>query len=136
MDYSKLKRHYELNDYVGMPYTAVQDYYPIGAMAVISNPNIFDITKGWSLYAHGQPAAPLFFGFIPWPARGPGFEAKRIQFRSSTSALVRFCGIGNVQHLIPPSPPLNNPMVFFQRTWIVFVQAVATVGVLDIWSEG
>ena len=134
VDYTKTKRHYETNDFVMMPFDGTQDYYPVGAMAFFNNQAIFDVTKGWALYAHGQAAAPIFFAAmgLPWPAAGPGFEAKRVLIRTSTTARVRFGGITNVEHTVFP----GQEMEFWQRAFVIFVRHVATAGSAWITFEG
>jgi hypothetical protein len=131
-DYAQTKRHYQLNDYAAVPFNATQDYYPVGARAFLSNRTVFDVTKGWVLHDHKQPAAPLFFGFLPWPSPAPSFEGKRFMFRPTQRCLVRFGNINSVQHEIPA----NQTTIFWQRTWVVFVQAAATAGTLRMSIEG
>lgn len=136
-----MKRHYEQNDYASIAFNPTLKFYTIGAMAFLSNPNVFDLLNGWSLYNHGQapippPAPVLAFGIAAWPSPVPAFEGKRIQMLvSGTSgrAIVRFGNVNNVAHMIP----VGQRMVFFERTFLFFVQAAgATSGTLHVWTEG
>jgi hypothetical protein len=132
-DYGQTKRHYFLNDFVGIPLmTATLDWYPIGSRAFLSNPQLFDLTKGWSLHRHNQPAQPIFFGFLPWPDPSPSFEAKRIQVRCNTTSFIRFGGALNVAHEVPP----KVTTIFFQRVFNVFVRSAATAATMKISFEG
>lgn len=83
-------------------------------------------------YRHNQPPPPIFFGFLPWPDPSSSSEAKRIQIRSNTAALIRSRGASNVAHEISQ----NVTMEFFQRVFNVFVQAQATAGTIKISFEG
>ena len=139
MDYSKLKRHYELNDYASVAFNSTTNFYTVGAMAFLLNRNTFDVTKGWSLFDHGlgagfPPPAPVAALGIPaWPSPVPAFESKHIQMLSGERAVVRFANLAAVPHLIPP----GEKMEFWQRTFLIFVQrAGATSGTLHFWAEG
>ena len=141
LNYARLKRHYDQNDYASIGFNATLKFYTIGAMAFLTNPSIFDALQGWSLYNHGQPAVPppepvLAFGIPFWPSPVPAFEGKRIQMLvegTTTRAIVRFGNVSNVAHLIPT----GQKMVFFERTFVVFIQrAGATNGTLHFWAEG
>lgn len=135
INYELTKRFFNKYDYVTMPYSATLDYYPVGAMAFIANRGVFDPSKGWTLHAHNQPAAPLFFGFIPWPSPAPAFEGKRFQLSCTRTARVRFCDVRNVEAVIPPTPP-GHRMEFWQKSFIVFVRSLATAGTMNLWVEG
>jgi len=68
----------------------------------------------------------------PWPSPAPGFKGKRFMFRPTQRCFIRFGNINNVQHEIPA----NQTSEFWQRTFIVFVQAAATAGTLRMSVEG
>lgn len=140
-NFALIKRHYDADDYVALPFTATQDYYIIGMGAYFSDPTVFNVLYGWTLYTHGQPAMPTWlatliaFGIIPpftWPTEVPAFEAKDILFRSDQDCLVRFTGPLRVQHLVPA----NTWMRFHRRCFIFFVQRVNTDGILNAYIEG
>jgi len=136
INYGLTKRFFDKYDFVTMPYSATLDYYPIGAMAFLANRAVFDPNRGWTLHDHRQPAAPLFFGFVPWPRGGsPGFEGKRFQLSVTRTAAIRFCDIRNVEAIIPPTPPWHR-MEFFQKSFILFARSLATGGTMSVWIEG
>ena len=141
IDYGLVKRHYDCDDYVAIPFTATQDYYTVGTMAYLSDPTVPDVLKGWTLFAHNQPAMPTWLttlialGAIPtfvWPAVVPAFEAKDILFRSDQDCYVRFAGSARVQHLIPA----NTYMRYHTRCLMFFVQSAGVSGTLNAWIEG
>lgn len=134
-----LQRHYELDDFIPFPFTAVQDYYTVGTMAFLSDPNIINVqaTKGWTLFDHKQAAAPAWFavfGLPPvWPAPVPAFEAKQLMFLSDQPVYVRFELATRVQHLIPANVYVTIP----RRCFMFFVQrAGANNGTLNVWMLG
>ena len=131
-DYGQTRMRFLLNDFVSMPFSATVDYYLTGIMAFLSNPQVFDVSKGWSLHNHNQPGAPLFFGFLPLPSPAPSFESKRLVFRPTQRCTVRFGDIRNVAHELPA----NQASEFFQRSYILFIAAVATAGTLRLSVEG
>jgi hypothetical protein len=133
IDYAILKRYYDADDYAAIPFTDTQDYYVVGTMAYINDPNVVNPERGWCLYAHGQPAPPAWLPpGTPWPAEVPAFEAKDILFYADQDCYVRFEGSSRVQHLIPA----NTFMHFHRRCFIFFVQAVSLPGTCRVWMEG
>ena len=150
INYALVKRHYDANDYTslriagvtylnGLPFTATQTYYVVGTFAYLADPNVVDVTRGWTLFTHGQPAAPAYMlpflaaiGITTWPASLPSFEAKDILFYSDQDVWVRFVGSLNVQHFIPA----NTYMRFHQRCFMFFVQRDTLDGSLRVWIEG
>ena len=150
-DYSLTRRHYDCDDYVslidpatgfvllnGIPFTAVEDYYVVGVAAYINDTTVPDPLKGWTLFAHGQPAAPAFLipilaaVGITWPALVPAFEAKDILFWSDQDAWIRFEGSSRVRHFIPA----NTYIRFHRRCFMFWVQAAVNPGTLRVWIEG
>ena len=140
-DYARVKRHYDADDYAAVPFTANQDYYIIGTMAYLSDPTVYNIFNGWTLYTHGQSAMPTWLstlitlGVVPaftWPTQMPAFEAKDILFRSDQDCYVRFAGSARVQHLIPA----NTYMRYHRRCLMFFVQSAGVNGTLNCWIEG
>jgi len=138
IDYALVKRHYDCDDYATIPFTATQDYYVVGTMAYLSDPNVANAERGWCLFAHGQSGAPAFLAAllaamgISWPSKTPAFEAKDILFLSTQNCYVRFEGSSRVQHLIPA----NTLMRFHRRCFMFFVQRVSVDGTLSVWIEG
>ena len=141
LNYALLKRHYDADDYVALPFTATQDFYIVGSMAYLSDATVVNALYGWTNYTHGQPAMPAWLttliaaGLVPtfaWPAQFPAFEAKDILFLSDQDCLVRFAGSLRVQHLIPA----NVYMRFHRRCFIFFVQSAGVNGTLNCWIEG
>lgn len=141
LDYARLKRHYERYDYASIAFNPTLKFYTVGAMAFLSNPNVFDLLNGWNLYDHGQPAVPppepvLAFGIPAWPSPVPAFEAKRLQMLvegTTSRAIVRFCDINNVAVTLFP----GRKMEFFTRSFVFFIQqAGATAGTVHAWMEG
>jgi hypothetical protein len=143
INYALLKRHYDCDDYVLLPFTATQDYYVVGLVAYLADPNVPDANRGWTLFSPNQPAMPAWLatlialGIIPpftWPAQVPAFEAKDILFLSTADCTVRFEGSLRVAHLIPA----NTYMRFHRRCLMFFFQAGATgaPGNLNVWIEG
>ena len=154
INYALVKRHYDLNDYTafrppvalvqpfwfnGLPFTATQDYYVVGFLAALHDINVVDVTRGWTLFTHGQPAAPAYLApFLPalgittWPAALPSFEAKDILFYADQNCWVRFVGSLNVQHYIPQ----NTYKRYHQRCFMFFVQRDTADGTLQCWIEG
>lgn len=141
VNYALTKRHYDADDYVALPFTATQDYYIVGMGAYFSDPTVFNIFYGWTLYTHGQSPMPTWLatliaaGIIPpfiWPTQVPAFEAKDILFRSDQDCYVRFAGSLRVPHLIPA----NTWMRYHRRCFILFVQSAGVDGTLNITIEG
>ena len=140
-NYALVKRHYDADDYIALPFTATQDYYIVGMGAYFSDPTVFNVLYGWTLHTHGASAMPTWlatliaFGIIPaftWLTQMPAFEAKDILFRSDQSCNVRFGGSLRVPHLIPA----NVYMRFHRRCFIFFVQSAGIDGTLNCWVEG
>ena len=140
-NYALLKRHYDADDYITLPFTATQDYYIVGMGAYFSDPTAFNPLYGWTTYTHGQSTMPTWLatlialGIIPaftWPTQMPAFEAKDILFRSDQDCYVRFAGSLRVPHLIPA----NTYMRFHRRCFIFFVQSAGVNGTLNCWIEG
>jgi len=150
LDYAQLKRHYLCDDYTslrlngftflnGIPFTATEDYYVVGSFAYISDPTVPDFWRGWTLFTHGQPAAPAYLapflaalGITAWPAQLPSFEAKDILVWSDQNAWIRFEGSSRVQHYIPQ----NTYMRFHRRHFMFWVQRDTVDGVLRAYIEG
>jgi len=150
LDYALLKRHYDCDDYTslrvggvtflnGIPFTAVEDYYVVGTFAYLSDPTVPNAERGWTLFTHGQPAAPahmaLFLaalGITAWPAQLPSFEAKDILFWSDQNAWIRFEGASRVPHFIPA----NTYMRFHRRHFMFWVISDGVNGTLRAWIEG
>lgn len=141
IDYALMKQHYDADDYVGVPFSATQDYYVVGTMAFLNDPTVADFEKGWALFAHGQLAMPAFLaaliaaGIIPaftWPPEVPAFEAKDLLLYADQDCYIRFEGAARVQHFIPA----NTFMRFHRRCFMFFVQRVIADGTLMAWLEG
>jgi len=139
INYALLKRHYDCDDHVAMAFTlANQDYYVVGTMAFASDPTVINIDRGWTLFTHGQPAAPAFLApvlaalGVSWVAAVPSFELKDVLFYATEDCYVRFEGASRVQHYIPA----NTFMRFHRRCFIFFVQGVTADGLLYAWIEG
>jgi hypothetical protein len=137
IDYARIKRHYDNDDYVALSFTTNQDYYTIGTQAYLSNQNLPTTNPGWIVFASLQPAVPSWFATaysgVPWPGSGvPAFEEKTIMFYASAACYVRFAGSTNVQHLIPA----NTYMIFHRRCFMFFFQGVSTTGTLNVWIQG
>lgn len=134
IDYARLKRVYEADDYVSMAFTATEDYYIVGLMAYVSDTTVADLFAGWGLYRHNQAASPIFLVALLGPtltAEVPSFEAKDILFLSTQDCYVRFDGVSRVQHRIPA----NTYMHFHRRCNMIFVVG-AIAGTLEAWFEG
>ncbi len=150
-NYALLKNHYDCDDYVslidpatgfvllnGIPFTAVEDYYVVGAVAYMNDATVANFERGWTQFVHGQPAAPAFLApilaavGITWPAIVPAFEAKDILFRATADVWIRFESSSRVRHFIPA----NTYMRFHRRCFMFFLQAVIANGVLSCWIEG
>jgi hypothetical protein len=138
INYALTKRHYDADDYVAIPFGPTQDYYVVGTMAYMNDPNVADFERGWCLFAHGQPAAPAFLAPVlaalglTWPSQTPAFEAKDILFYATQDCYIRFEGSSRVQHYIPA----NTFMRFHRRCLMFFVQQVSASGTLMAWIEG
>ena len=150
LDYALLKRHYDCDDYTslrvggvtflnGIPFTATEDYYVVGTFAYLSDPTVPNFERGWTLFTHGQPAAPTHMlpflaalGITTWPASLPSFEAKDILFWADQNCWIRFEGSSRVQHYIPQ----NTYMRFHRRHFMFWVQADIALGTLRAWIEG
>jgi len=149
VDYALLKRHYDCDDYVslrqngvtllnGIPFTAVEDYYVVGTMAYLNDPNVVNVERGWTTFAHGQPSAPNFLQpflatlGVEWPSEVPAFEAKDILFYATADCWVRFEGKSRVQHFIPA----NTFMRFHRRCFMFWVVRDTSNGTLYAWMEG
>jgi hypothetical protein len=93
INYALVKRHYDCDDYPGLvyqgvtylngiPFTATPTYYTSGLMAFLNDVNVVNVDRGWTIFTHGQPAAPGYLAVIlaalgvTWPATVPAFEAK------------------------------------------------------------
>jgi len=149
VDYALTKRHYDCDDYVsllvggvpvlnGIPFTAAPTYYVVGLMAYINDATVPDFERGWTLFAHGQAAAPAWLApflaalGITWPTEVPAFEAKDILFRSDQDCWVRFESVSHVPQFIPA----NTFMRFHRRCFMFWVQQVTAPGTLYAWIEG
>ena len=151
LNYALLRRHYDLDDNVvvrdpatgvalvlGIPFTATPDYYVSGLCAYFADTNVFDVTKGWTLYTHGQPAPPAFLApilaalGITFPAAVPAFEAKNTLFYSDQDCWVHFEGRTRVSQFIPA-----NTFFRWKRRWfMIWVERVTADGTLNVWIEG
>lgn len=138
VDYARLRRHYDCDDYVEIPFTSQEDYYVVGTMAYLADPGVADPERGWTTFAHGQPSAPLFLQpllaalGVEWPDEVPAFEAKDLLFYADQDCYVRFEGKNRVQHFIPA----NTFMRFHRRCFIFFVVRKSANGTLRVWMEG
>lgn len=162
LDYTLLKRHYDCDDYVsypgavniytltalnGIPFTvAASTFYVSGLMAYLNNPTVFNTLRGWTLFTHGQAAAPAWLAPLlaaagvdwlnmipPRPRTVPAFEAKDTLFYATQDCWIWFEGSTRVRHFIPA-----NTHVRFHRRWImIWVQSdSALTGELRVWIEG
>lgn len=137
IDYAQVKRFFLCDDYISMAYGAAQDYYVVGSGAVLATATVIDATRGWTLFTHGQAAAPAWWTALGlpaalWPAQAPAFEGKDFLFLSTTDCWIRFEGPARVQHRIPAA----TFMRFHRRCFIFWVQQVAAAGTLQAWIEG
>lgn len=151
INYNLIKRHYDCDDYVslidpttgfvllnGIPFTAAEDYYVVGTLAYMNDPTVANFERGWTLFAHGQPAAPAFLVAIlgalgiTWPAKMPAFEAKDILFRSDQDCWVRFEGSSRTRHFIPA----NTFKRYHRRCFMFWVQRSTANGTLTVDIEG
>lgn len=140
IDYALMKRHYDSDDYVVIPATAIQEFYIVGLMAYLSDQNVVDPFKGWTIFTHAMQTAPAFLApvlaalNVVWPAQVPAFEAKDILFEAVGADInIRFEGNSRVQHLIPAGTTRR----FHRRCFMFFVQRAALVnGILRVWIEG
>jgi len=160
-DYALLKRHYDADDYTsfripgleafwfnGLPFTATQDYYVVGFLAALHDPSVFDYDKGWTLYQHGQQAAPAWLtsafppplvptiltqlGLSPWPPALPSFEAKDILIWADQDCWLSFADSPRVQHFIPAEDYIR----FHRRCFMFFVVSDGVDGNLRVYMEG
>ena len=146
-----VKRHYDADDSVsiviggvtylnGIPFTATPTYYVSGLMAAATDPTVLDVMKGWCLFTHGQPAAPVWLapflaglGITTWPTQVPAFEAKDILFLADQDCWVQFHSNARVRHFIPQ----NDYRRFHTRCFMFFVsRAGDDNGTLRVWIEG
>lgn len=154
LDYAQLKRHYLCDDYVslidpatgivllnGIPFTDVEDYYVVGTLAYMNDATVITSpgAGGWTLFTHGQAAAPIFLQAIltalgrAWPTQVPAFEAKDILVRSDQDCWIRFEGRNRTRHFIPA----NTDRRFRRRCLMFWVQrAGINNGTLTIYIEG
>jgi hypothetical protein len=150
INYALVKRHYDADDYTslriggvtylnGIPFTANQTYYVVGLFAYLADNNVVDPNKGWTLYTHGQPAAPAYMlpflaalGITTWPASLPSFEAKDILFYATEDCWVSFVDSPRVQHFIPAETYVR----FHRRCFIFFVIRDTADGNLRAYIEG
>ena len=151
LNYALLKRHYDCDDYImlrdptsgavlinGIPFTSQEDYYVVGTMAYLNDPTVVDVTRGWTVFAHGQPSAPNFLVpflaalGVEWPSEVPAFEAKDLLFYADQNCWVRFEGKDRVQHFIPA----NTYMRFHRRCFMFWVVRDTSNGTLYVWIEG
>ncbi len=149
MDYALLRRHYDCDEYVslvaggvillnGIPFTAVADYHIVGSVAYLNDVNVPDPLKGWTMFTHGQVAAPAYLAPIlaalgvTWPALVPSFESKDILFWSDQDCWIRFEGSNRNRHFIPA----NTYIRFHRRHFIFWVQGATVPGNLRVDIEG
>jgi hypothetical protein len=148
-NYSLIRRHYDNDEYVslvaggvvllnGIPFTLVEDYHVVGSVAYLNDTTVPLFNRGWTLFAHGQPAAPIYLAGIlaalglTWPALVPSFEMKDILFWADQDCWVRFEGGNRNRHFIPA----NTYMRFHRRCFMFWVQAAVNPGTLRVWIEG
>jgi len=149
-DYALVKRHYDADDAVtlrvagvtylnGIPFTATETYYTVGLMAYLNDTTVVNVNRGWTTFAHGQPAAPAYLlpflttlGITAWPTSVPAFEAKDLLFFSDQDCWVRFEGSSRVQHYIPA----NTFKRFHRRCFMFFVVRDTANGSLIVDIEG
>ena len=155
LNYALLKRHYDCDDYIylfpwinpttglpgilnGIPFTAVEDYYVVGTLAYMNDNNVVNAERGWTLFAHGQPAAPAFLvptlivAGLTWPVAVPAFEAKDILFWADQDCWVRFEGSARTRHFIPA----NTYKRYHRRCFMFWVQRATADGTLRADIEG
>ena len=150
LDYARLKRHYDADDYPsllvggvavlnGIPFTATPDYYIVGTMAYLNDTTVANAEYGWTLFTHGQPAAPAWLapflaalGVTTWPVQVPAFEAKDILFWADQNCWVQFVGSSRTRHYIPA----NTYMRFHRRCLMFWVTRDTVSGTLRCWIEG
>jgi len=150
IDYEYIKRHYEADDYTGLrvagvtylngiPFTAVQTYYVVGLFAYLADINVIDPLKGWTLFIHGQPAAPAYLlpfltalGITTWPSELPSFEAKWLEFYATEDCWISFVDSPRVQHFLPA----NTYREFKRRCFMFFVVRDTADGVLRVEIAG
>jgi hypothetical protein len=152
MDYALLKRHYDLDDYVslvdpvfgpllnGIPFTVVPTFYVSGLAAYMNDATVANFLQGWTLYSHGQAAAPVWLApilaavGILWQPQVPAFEAKDTLFWSASPCWIRFDGPARVRHFIPA----NTFMRYHRRWFMLWVDRDVTQadGVLQVRIEG
>ena len=149
IEYARLIRHYDCDEYVslafggvvilnGIPFTATEDYHIVGLIAYLNDSTVVSPLKGWTLFAHGQSVAPIYLAGIlaalglPWPTSVPAFEAKDILFWADQNCWVRFEGSNRARHYIPA----NTFMRFHRRCFMFWVQRDTVSGTLRTWIEG
>jgi hypothetical protein len=156
IDYARLKRHYDCDDTPvvrdpttgialvnGIPFTSTPDYYISGLCAYLADPNVIDLERGWTTFAHGQTAAPAFLAAIlaalgvAWPDEVPAFEAKRTTMLATQDCWVHFEGRTRVSQYIPAGALATGPYFTWNRRWLMmWVEQVTLPGVLYLWIEG
>jgi hypothetical protein len=134
IDYTRLKRLYEADDYIEIAFTLVEDYYVVGLMAYLLDTNVPDLFTGWSLFRHEQPGSPAFLAALvgpTLPVEVPSFESKTMMFLCDQDCYIRFEGASRVQHYIPK----NTFMTFNRRCNMFFVMGLIA-GTLKVWMLG
>lgn len=149
MNYALMKRHYDADDYPslivggvavlnGIPFTATPDYYIVGTMAYLNDSTVADIERGWTLFTHGQPAAPTWLApflatlGVAWPVSTPAFEAKDLLFWADQDCWLQFVSSNRARQYIPAT----TYMRFHRRCFMFFVTRDTVDGTLRAWIEG
>ena len=148
-DYALVRRHYDCDEYVsliaggvvllnGIPFTATEDYHVVGSIAYLNDTTVPDPLRGWTLFAHGQPAAPAYLAPIlaalgvTWPAQVPAFESKDALFWADQDCWIRFEGSSRGRWFIPANIYVRT----HRRHFIFWVQQVTVPGTLRAYIEG
>jgi hypothetical protein len=138
LDYPRLKRAYDADDYAAINFTATPDYYISGLIAYLTDPTVFDLNKGWGVFAHGQPAPPAFMAAVlpAWPpalaTQVPVFEAKNLLFLANADCYVMFEKAVRVPHFILA----NTVFEYHRRCFMFWVVRSVGNGTLNVWIEG
>ncbi len=158
IDYPLVKRHYDLDDYVEIGFSAVENNplvarqaaivlaiatgsagpilspYTIGTMSISNDPTqvadpLLAATRGWFLFTPASIGIP---NPNPPPTYLPSFEVKDLLFHSDENCWLRFEGSTRVRHYIPA----DTYMRFHRRCFTFWVVRDTTNGVLRAWLEG
>ena len=122
----------------GIPFTATQTYYISGVMAYLNNSAVVNAVQGWTLYTHGEQAAPTYLttlltlAGVSWPTAVPAFEAKRTALWATEDCFIRFNGPTNVPQFLRAETPYEYDQEWFS----IYVVQEDTNGTLHIKIEG